>query len=311
MSLLTVAICSYNRSANLPRLVAALRRQACPIPFEILVVDNNSRDDTQAVLAELAEQEGAKLRYCLETAQGITHARNRALQESLDSDFMLFIDDDELPSETLLSAAVDALQREGADCVGGAIDVDIDSRPDWLTEELLGFLGKLDHGEQAFWIEDQSTPIWSGNIAYRMALFRDDAELRFDARYNRVGKGIGGGEDAAMFWRLLERRAKIRYRPDMKIMHLVEPWRLKRRYFLKLHYLAGLREGRYRLPDYPKTLFGIPPFMMSQFVAQAARALTKTVLRRPDRIRQGMNASHAWGTIIGYRRRGDDEPAEE
>lgn len=303
MSLLTVAICSYNRCANLPRLVATLRRQACPLPFEILVVDNNSSDDTQAVLAELAAQEGPRLRYCRETAQGITHARNRALQESLDSDFMLFIDDDELPGETWLSAAVDALDREGADCVGGTIDVDVDARPDWLTEELLGFLGKLDHGDQPFWIEDQSTPIWSGNIAYRMALFRDDPTLRFDPRYNRAGTGIGGGEDAAMFWRLLEQRARIRYRPDMRIVHLVEPWRLRRGYFLKLHYLAGVRQGQYRLPDYPKTVFGIPPFLISQCMAQSGKALMQTLLRRPGRVRQGMNATHAWGTIVGYRRR--------
>jgi glycosyltransferase involved in cell wall biosynthesis len=309
MSLLTIAICSFNRASNLPRLIKALRMQACPIPFEILVIDNNSSDNTQAVLGELAGQEGPKLRYCLEIIQGITHARNRALQESMGSDFMLFIDDDELPGETLLGAAVDALDREGADCVGGAIDVDLDTRPGWLTEELLGFLGKLDHGGQPFWITDRSTPIWSGNIAYRMSLFRNDAKLRFDERYNRAGQGVGGGEDAAMFWGLLERDAKIRYRPDMRIIHLVEPWRLKKRYFLRLHYLAGLREGQYRLPDYPNKVFGIPPFLIAQFIKQSTRTVSKALQFQPNLLRQGMNAMHAWGAIMGYRKRGDGRSA--
>ncbi len=304
MSLLTVAICSYNRSHNLPRLISELRQQKCTIPFEILVIDNNSSDKTQQVLADLSKLDGPALRYCIEEAQGIVHARNRAIKEAIDSDYLLFIDDDELPGESLLETAANALAFEHADCVGGAIDVETnDNTPKWLTEELMGFLGRLNYGDKPFWISDHSTPIWSGNIAYNMNLFRQDSSLNFDIRYNRVGKGIGGGEDAAMFWKLLERRTKIRYHPDMLVIHLVEPWRLKRRYFLKLHYLAGLRKGQHKLPGYPRMVLGVPPFLVFQFIKQCALTISTMLLRRPNLLRQGMNASHAWGSIIGYAKR--------
>ena len=71
MTGMTVAICTYNGAAQLPGLIAALRRQTCPVPFEILIVDNNSTDNTAEVVARLADQPGAPLRRVVETEQGI------------------------------------------------------------------------------------------------------------------------------------------------------------------------------------------------------------------------------------------------
>lgn len=48
MPKLIVAFCTYNRAPRLPALVNALRQQACPLPLEILAV-NNSRDYTHTL----------------------------------------------------------------------------------------------------------------------------------------------------------------------------------------------------------------------------------------------------------------------
>jgi succinoglycan biosynthesis protein ExoM len=302
---LTYAFCTYNRADRLPQLVAAMRAQVCQIPYEILAVNNNSKDNTPAILEDLSAQSGAPLRYITETAQGIVPARNRAIEEALDSDIMVFIDDDELPQPGLLHAAYDAIVNEGAQCAGGRVEVDFSphGRPAWLEDEIAGFLGGLDHGATSFWIQNDGTPIWSGNIVYDMRLFRDDPTLRFDKRYNREGSGVGGGEDAAMFRTLVSRGAKIRYRPDMAVWHFVEPWRLKRSYFLKLHHSAGMRHGRYSRQVYVQRLLGIPPFMLVQALAHSARALAMFLGLRPHALRQAMNATHAWGMIRGTRQR--------
>ena len=165
MSKLTVAICTYNRAERLPKLIAALRQQRCCIPFEILVINNNSSDRTSEVLAALATEAGVSLRHVMETQQGIVFARNRAIDESSASDYLVFIDDDELPLTDFLQNAVTAFQQEGADCVGGPIRVRFVSgqRPDWLSDSLLGFLGELDHGREPLWIADFSTPLWNGS----------------------------------------------------------------------------------------------------------------------------------------------------
>lgn len=307
MHMLTVAICTYNGANRLPRLVTALRQQECPIPFEILIVDNNSTDDTQRVLRQLASLGGAPLRFVKEMQQGIPYARNRAIEESMARTCMAFIDDDELPGPHWLQAAVDALDREGAECVGGEIRVGLSvaQRPSWMTEELLGFLGQVQNGPDPFWITDHSTPVWSGNVAYRTSLFADG--LRFDQRYNRQRRGIGGGSDGIMFRELLQRKCRIRYRPDMVIEHLISSEKLRRSYFLHLHFVAGRRFGQYETGEYARTIMGIPPFMMAQALRAWWRALKMFLLLDPGTLRQAMNGSHAvgsiWGRLLGWRGR--------
>ena len=300
MQRLTVAICTYNRGELLPPLIAALRRQHCPIPFDILVVDNNSSDSTQAILRQLASEQGVPLRYVREASQGITFARNRAIDECLDAEYMAFIDDDEIPDEGWLEAMCSGLCQDEADCVGGRIIVDLSGfpRPKWLSDELLGFLGELDYGGMALWIRDLSTPIWSGNVAYRMSLFKG-SDLRFDARYNRAGTGVGGGEDAIMFRALIARGARIRYRPDMAIRHRVEPAKLRRRYFLRLHFLAGRKSGQYGPMTYQRTVLGVPPFMVMQVLRHVIKTLGMILTRKPAALRQAMNAAHASGLVFG------------
>lgn len=302
---LTFAFCTYNRADRLERLIAAMRAQSCPVPFEILAINNNSQDQTLAVLECLAGQPGTKLRVVTERQQGIVPARNRAIAEALGSDILAFIDDDEIPQPGLLTAVHDAICNEGAACVGGRITVDFSGkeRPVWLDSELAGFLGELDYADQAFWIRAAATPIWSGNTAYDVNLFRGDASLRFDLRYNRAGEGIGGGEDAMMFRTLLARGVKIRYRPDMAVLHSVEPWKLQRKYFLQLHYRAGLRHGQFQLPAYPRTILGVPPFLARQFIVRAGQALGRQAIGDRGALRKAMNAAHALGSMVGYRRR--------
>lgn len=303
--MLTFAFCTFNRASRISRLVESMRAQECPVPFEILAINNNSTDNTVEVLTAQAAQPGAPLRFVTETQQGIVPARNRAIEEAIGSDILVFIDDDELPVAGLLRAAHSAIAAEGAQCAGGRITIDLgeNERPAWLDDEIAGFLGELDHGASPFWIEDASRPVWCGNIAYDMRIFRENPQLRFDLRYNRAGDGIGGGEDAMMFRTLLAQGARIRYRPDMRVLHAVDDWKLKRSYFLRLHYLAGVRQGRYRLPSYDRTLFDVPPFLVVQFFRQAMRSIGMQITQRPGSLRQAMNAINTLGCLVGYRQR--------
>jgi glycosyltransferase involved in cell wall biosynthesis len=303
MALATVAFCTYNRADRLDDLVRALRAQASPIPFEILAVNNNSTDNTMAVLEELAHGDGVPLRVVTESEQGIVPARNRAVEETLRSDYLIFLDDDELPEPGFVAAAVDAFTREGADCVGGRIRVQFEpgQRPKWLGGELLRYLGEADYGDEPLWVNDRSTPVWSGNAGYRTALLREG--LRFDRRFNREGKAAGGGEDTVMFETLLDRGVRIRHRPDMVVRHLIEDWRLRREHFLSLSYKLGRRWGLWADERFEREVCGVPPFLMAQMFIRWACALHMWVGRRSGVLRQAMNAMHAIGVIEGRFRR--------
>ncbi len=300
--MITFAFCTYRRGDRLEKLVAAMRAQSSPVSFEILAVNNNSPDDTLAILERIATQPGAPLRVVTETTQGIVAARNRAVAESLSSDMLVFIDDDELPHSGLLEAAWDAIHREGARCAGGRVHVDFGKqiRPRWLGDELLGFLAEVDHGNSSFWIKEPTTPVWTANVAYDMALFREHPGLRFDARYSRKGTAIGGGEDVIMFQTLLSMGVPMRYRPDMAVDHFVEGWRLNRLYFLRLHYQFGVQQGLYELPNYSRTLFGVPPFLVGQMLRHLGLTIGYALAGRRNLVRQAMNATHAMGMIEGY-----------
>jgi glycosyltransferase involved in cell wall biosynthesis len=299
MERLAVAVCTYNRGHLLPELIAALRAQQLSIPFEIVVVDNNSQDDTPAVLAREAARPGAPLRSVHEAQQGITHARNRAIEACNGYTYMVFIDDDELPQPGWLAAAHHALSVDGADCVGGAIRVGFRecTRPRWLHDDLLGFLGEVKYGNESFWVTGKSTPVWTGNIAYRCSLFAGG--LRFDPRYNREGEGVASGEDKVMFWELVDRGARIRFEPRMLIEHRIEPDRLRRSYFLKSHFSRGLRMGRFELEKFERTVFRMPPFLIRQFLAQTGTALWAMGTSKSSGLRQAMTCMHTLGVLVG------------
>ena len=298
-SLLTIAVCTYNRANNLKRLIEALHAQTCGIPFEILIINNNSSDNTQEVLERLKERSGSRLRIACENRQGIVYARNLAIEETKESEYLFFMDDDELPMPGILEAAYDALETEGAECVGGKVKNSFEhyKRPKWLGDELLGFLAEVDYGACPFWISSNQTPLWTANIAFNTKVFKDG--LRFDPRYNREGRKIGGGEDAILFRKLLSNGTKIRYRPDMVVKHFPETWRIKRTYFIKLHFTAGRKFGEYETPSYPKEFFGIPPFMVVNLMGHIGKTFPKFSLQRSETIRQLMNISYSIGCIWG------------
>jgi hypothetical protein len=66
----------------------------------------------------------------------------------------------------------------------------------------------------------------------------------------------------------------------MAILHAVDSWRLKRRFFLCLHYRAGKRYGKFELPDYPRKLLGVPPFLVSRVIRRFLKNCVNGFIRK-------------------------------
>jgi len=294
---ITVAVCSYNAAQYLPTLLEKLISQDCSIPFEVLIVDNNSTDNTRTLVSDFAKSSTIPIRYVKESEQGIAFARNRAINESLSSRYLAFIDADEIPEKNWLQGAVRTLSDEKTDCVGGKITISLPYRPKWLSDDLLPFYGEVNHSDTAFKISGNSTPIWSGNIAYNTRIFQD--ELRFDIRYNRKGVGIGGGEDAVMFEYLLQHQFNLIYQPDMEILHLISEEKIKRWYFLRLHYLSGKKAGLYEINPDGKKIAGIPGFMYLQLLKKFYKVIHLYFEQPYSYMREAMNASYHLGMMAG------------
>ena len=112
----TVIVCTYRRAANLPVCLGQLARQRGveSRQWEVLVVDNNSPDDTRQVVERLAAELPIQVRYAFEPEQGLNHARNHGVRAS-QSTYFCFVDDDILVSEDWLAALFKAFERNDAD----------------------------------------------------------------------------------------------------------------------------------------------------------------------------------------------------
>ena len=110
--LVSVIIPTYNRAGLIGEAIESVRAQTYR-PIEIIIADDGSTDDTEAVVGRFAESagEGLNVRYVRQENQGAPAARNRGLLESR-GEFIQFLDSDDLLHPDKLSAQVTAMRQE-------------------------------------------------------------------------------------------------------------------------------------------------------------------------------------------------------
>ena len=90
---ISVVVCTFNRAQLAATAIESLCEQtADKSQYEVIVVDNNSQDNTREVTEDFCSRY-PNLRYCLEEEQGLSHARNRGWRESRGV-YVAYVDDD-------------------------------------------------------------------------------------------------------------------------------------------------------------------------------------------------------------------------
>src|SRR4051812_26304053 len=107
----SILICTYNRAALLADTLASLCRIHSARRWEIVVADNNSSDDTRAVVERLAASAPVPVHYLFEATQGKSHALNTGLKRCT-GEVVVFTDDDVCVPAGWLEAACEALERD-------------------------------------------------------------------------------------------------------------------------------------------------------------------------------------------------------
>lgn len=107
----SVLVCTRDRCAKLAQLLDALRGLELPpgVTWEIVVVDNGSRDGTSAVLAEAATR--LPLRVVPEATPGLSRSRNAAIAASRGR-LLAFTDDDCVPDPSWLATILREFARD-------------------------------------------------------------------------------------------------------------------------------------------------------------------------------------------------------
>lgn len=91
-NLISVVITTRNRASDLRHCLGSLVGQTVA-PDELLIIDNNSDDETAQIVANFAQAVTFEVRYILQKKVGYPHVYNRGLVEAK-GNFVAFIDDD-------------------------------------------------------------------------------------------------------------------------------------------------------------------------------------------------------------------------
>jgi len=302
----SVIVCTYNRAANLPGCIAHLAAQEGMenLEWEVVVVDNNSTDDTAATIERLAQDAPINLRYMFEPVQGLSSARNRGIRES-DSTYLIFIDDDIHVTPQWLRAYADVFATRDCDAAGGPILVESPKPlPDWIQPEMMGFLGQLDYGEEPAALDGLNRHPFGGNMAFHrraLGLVGD-----FDPDLGRKGVGASAdelfkGEETEYFRQLAARGGSIWYTPGAVVKHRILPYQLKRRFFLTIHYNEGYQSLALEPPYQGRKFLGAPLFLYAQTLRAVGRYGWKTLANGPDHsMRQLMTVAYFVGRIRAF-----------
>jgi glycosyltransferase involved in cell wall biosynthesis len=303
----SVVVCTHNRSNYLAKALDSLLDQSLnPDMYEILVVDNASRDATRDVVADYRRRAG-NIQYVFEGTLGLSHARNTGIQQS-HGELVAYLDDDAIAATWWLEAALEAFRERGprVGCIAGPVYPIWEApRPTWLPDELVPYLSMLDYGEEARFLEE-TDHIVGANMAFpRECLVKVGG---FPINLGRRGKRLLSNEELVLRRALERDKFRTFYSPAMRVEHHVPPERLTRRWFLSRLFwqgvsdvakLVGNAEESSRLDTFRETMVG------SRKAAGAFLKVTRTYMVRgsePARFlevcRLLREAGRVWGRLV-------------
>lgn len=230
---ITVILVTYNRCQSLSRALESVAASRLPesIGWEVLVVDNNSNDQTPRVVEEFNQRFPGRFRYLFEAHPGKSHGLNAGVRAAR-GDILAFIDDDVTAEVTWLQNLTAILHDGEWAGSGGRILLERNfSPPRWLALDgpynMGGMLAAFDLGEKSGKLDE---PPYGTNMAFRKEIFKKYGDFRTDLG-PRPGSKIRN-EDTEFGRRLMAAGERLWYEPSAVVHHPVPQDRLTKEYLL-------------------------------------------------------------------------------
>ncbi len=243
----SIIVCTFNRSRALARLLDSLKIAIAyaGVPGELIIVDNNSNDNTHRVIAEF--ECDIPVVYLFEPTPGKSKALNTAVLKTR-GDLLIFTDDDVTVDEGWISAYLQAADGGQFEWFGGTIYPRWPAAiPSWYvnSDNKQAFSGYLVHYEASIharaYHEDDPLP-WGASMAMRRSSLRNVGEFRQDIGV--FPKRRGAGEDVDMIRRLCAAGARGYYVRDAVCYHHLAGERLRYLAFMKYGFSRGIDHYR-------------------------------------------------------------------
>jgi glycosyltransferase involved in cell wall biosynthesis len=243
---ISVIVCSYNRCQRLSKALDSIAASTLPhtIEWEVLVVDNNSRDQTRDVVGEYCRLHPGRFRYLFEPQPGKSYALNAGIREAR-GDVLAFTDDDVTVECRWLQNLTAPLSDSQWAGVGGRIILQWPSSlPSWLAIDgrfaRHGF-PSFDHGHEA---KELVWPPFGPNMAFRKSVFEKYGQFRTDLGPSPSREIPCTDEDTEFGRRLIYAGKHLRYEPTAVVYHPVSEAQINKKYLLAFRFDKGRAAAR-------------------------------------------------------------------
>jgi len=288
---LSAIICTHNRADYLGAAIDSLLRQTWD-DYEVIVVDNASTDNTQAVVQ--ARCPHPRLHYVYEATLGLSAARNRGATVAR-GQILAYLDDDAEASPGWLQALHQVYAANPRVAIAGGKVTLLwppgQSPPAWLSVDLMGHLGAYDLGDDLCSITQPGLTPRGLNYSLRRSFLESIGG--FDLTLGRVGTNLLSNEELYMTQRALADGWQVVYVPQALVAHNVAPERLHPSWFLRRSWWQGISEF------HRERLSGQRRHRWRQLGERLVRGLYKTLKYSFHPAARFENAAYVYGQL-GY-----------
>jgi glycosyltransferase involved in cell wall biosynthesis len=209
--MVSVIVCTHNRAHRLEQTLNSLQQMTVPadLAWELIIVDNNSSDNTKEVMDSFIDKSSLHVKYVIERNQGVSHARNMGIQEA-NGDIIAFTDDDCIVDRYWITSILKEFHSdESIAGIGGRV---------LLYNKMDRPISIRVHAERTILPStDRILKLMIGcNMAFARPVF-DEVGI-FDTDFG-VGSRFASSEDLDFLYRVYKKGLKIVYSPDILVYH--------------------------------------------------------------------------------------------
>jgi len=235
---ISIIICTFNNSKSLKRCLTSLVAVKDEnVDYEIIIIDNNSNDDTRTVVDHMI-QKNNKIKYHFFPNQGLSKSRNQGIKVS-SKEYLVFTDDDITFDKFFLTSYNRLIKTKMPGLAGGRIKLKYStSRPIWLSDKIDYIYGWYDIGKKNRYYPPSIYPLGPSFLIKRK-LVEKLGNFNISLGLSGTEQTIVRGEETELAIRYTKKGIKPIYCGESLVYHNVDNSRMNKKWFKERYIQSG------------------------------------------------------------------------